>query len=135
MGLHPLCMGLHPLCMGLHPLCMGLRPQCMCMQPDFVLQPPNYGLNTVRLVQVRTHFFSIQAHGAVYSLVFEAQSLTNSGKSLGIVWNICPREVPRVIDFPSGPPLGKFFQTTASYFPLFVPDFRITLVKSGFNTV
>ena len=29
------------------------------------------------------------------SSVFEAQSLTNSGKSLGIVWKICPWEVPQ----------------------------------------
>ena len=35
------------------------------------------------------------------SLVFEAKSLTNSGKALGIVW--------------------KFFQTTHAAFPLFVP--------------
>ena len=70
---------------------------------------------------------------AASSSVFEAQSLTNSEKSSGIVWKICPREVPRVIRLslgtaplgkfwlPSGPPLGKFFQTTHLDFLLFVP--------------
>ena len=32
---------------------------------------------------------------ATSSSVFEAQSLTNSGKSLGIVWRICPLELPQ----------------------------------------
>ena len=45
------------------------------------------------------------------SRVFEAQSLTNSGKASGIVW--------------------KFFQTTSAAFQLFVPDFWITPAKSS----
>ena len=46
--------------------------------------------------------------GAASSSVFEAQSLTYSKKSLGIVWIICPREVPWVIRlFLGAVPLGK----------------------------
>ena len=71
---------------------------------------------------------------AAMSLVFEALSLTNSGKFSGIVWKNCPREVPwviclslgapplRTVQLPSGPPKGKNFQTTHSDFPLFVPE-------------
>ena len=42
------------------------------------------------------------------ALVFEAQSPTNSGQFLGIVWKICPREVPWVIKLSLGAaPLRK----------------------------
>ena len=45
---------------------------------------------------------------AASSSVFEAQSLTNSEKSSGIVWKICPREVPWVIRLSLGAaPLRK----------------------------
>ena len=53
-----------------------------------LLRLPKSGFNTVRLEQVRTHCFSRQADGATLGHIFfiyEAQSLTNSGKSLGIV--------------------------------------------------
>ena len=40
------------------------------LMTDFFLQPPKSGFNTVRLVQVRTHRFSRQAHGATLGRIF-----------------------------------------------------------------
>ena len=39
----------------------------LSLRPDFVLQPPKSGFNTV---QVRTHCFSRQAHGATLGRIF-----------------------------------------------------------------
>ena len=42
------------------------------------------------------------------SSVFEAQSLTYSGKAIGNVWKICPQEIPQVIRLSLGAaPLRK----------------------------
>ena len=49
------------------------------------------GFNTVRLSCGKTRICSdlpCGAHDAAYSLVFEAQSLTNRVKALGIVWKL-----------------------------------------------
>ena len=63
---------------------------------DFVHHNLKSGSNTVRLWRVKTHCFSGQALGQLWaasSFVFEAKSLKNRGKSVGIVWKNFPQEV------------------------------------------
>ena len=70
------------------------------------------------------------------------QSGTNSGKATGLSGKICTREVPRLIGltlalgaqpqrivvFPKGPFVGKFFQTTLSLFHC-LSDFGVQKLK------
>ena len=82
----------------------------MCKCKDiFILKRVNYqtlffnhqslDLTLLDLSKSEPTVFSRQAHGAASSLVFEAHSLTNSkgGKSSGILWEICPWDLPREI--------------------------------------
>ena len=70
--------------------------------------------------------FRVKPRTTLGRLIFTIliQKSEDSGKSLGKFWRICPWEVPRVIRLslgaapfgkvwlPSGPPKGKFYQTT-----------------------
>ena len=75
------------------------------IQSDFVLQPTKSRFNTVRLVQVQTHCFSRQAHGATLGHIFFnvwSQKLANSGNSFRVLWKIHTRGPLGNQTFPRG---------------------------------